>query len=489
MRGAGAPRGSRPRDGRARPDDPTARRARRSPARARRASSAAPNAILRSRSCDTWCEQRKKSTNAPGAASRNAERSASLYARAARGTSASRRASGGGSTTRRSKPGSSRRAASNASPCTSTGSSAGSRAFDTTWCSRERERRLARSRRASPPPRRRARPPRRSRRCRRRGRARGAPPRALRRGSARRAGRGRSRSSARAADRRDSAGRARRSPRAPSGSAPARTPVGRRKPSRRAAAASSRATTARTPAASREPRRELAAARRHRRGRHPQHRDVGVAVDDEAGRPSPSAFASRTASVPTSAGSDARRAAAAASPATAQPGARLFLSEREEPHADLRARRVVAAPERLALGRQHAHDAPAAASPGSRATEPERSQGWRRRAERSRPGRSVTSSMGDAKHSRTAGSTPALATGRSPHDRRRTSDEPARERDQRLPAPAHAQPGRLVSLGRGGARAGARRGQAAPRLDRLQLVPLVPRDGARVLRGRSRPRR
>ena len=31
-----------------------------------------------------------------------------------------------------------------------------------------------------------------------------------------------------------------------------------------------------------------------------------------------------------------------------------------------------------------------------------------------------------------------------------------------------------------------RRGQAAARLDRLQRLPLVPRDGARVLRGRGR---
>ncbi len=67
----------------------------------------------------------------------------------------------------------------------------------------------------------------------------------------------------------------------------------------------------------------------------------------------------------------------------------------------------------------------------------------------------------------------------------RPQGEPARKRDQRLPAAAHVQPGRLASLGRGGARQGARRGPAPPRLDRLQRLPLVPRDGARVLRGRG----
>ena len=40
------------------------------------------------------------------------------------------------------------------------------------------------------------------------------------------------------------------------------------------------------------------------------------------------------------------------------------------------------------------------------------------------------------------------------------------------------------TVGRRGVRARARRGEAAPRLGRLQLVPLVPRDGARVVRGR-----
>ena len=62
--------------------------------------------------------------------------------------------------------------------------------------------------------------------------------------------------------------------------------------------------------------------------------------------------------------------------------------------------------------------------------------------------------------------------------------EPARGRDQPLPAPARRQPGRLVPVGRGGARARPRRGQADPALDRLRRLPLVPRDGARVVRER-----
>ena len=59
-----------------------------------------------------------------------------------------------------------------------------------------------------------------------------------------------------------------------------------------------------------------------------------------------------------------------------------------------------------------------------------------------------------------------------------------RRRDLAVPAPARGEPGRLVPVGRGGARARPRRGQAAARLDRLLGLPLVPRDGARVLRER-----
>ena len=62
--------------------------------------------------------------------------------------------------------------------------------------------------------------------------------------------------------------------------------------------------------------------------------------------------------------------------------------------------------------------------------------------------------------------------------------QPARPGNQPLPAPAQGQPGRLAALGTGGLGQAARGGQADPALDRLLGLPLVPRDGARVLRGR-----
>ena len=62
--------------------------------------------------------------------------------------------------------------------------------------------------------------------------------------------------------------------------------------------------------------------------------------------------------------------------------------------------------------------------------------------------------------------------------------EPPRRGDQPVPAPARRQPGRLVPLGRRGADPRAGGGPADPALDRLRRLPLVPRDGARVLRGR-----
>ena len=65
----------------------------------------------------------------------------------------------------------------------------------------------------------------------------------------------------------------------------------------------------------------------------------------------------------------------------------------------------------------------------------------------------------------------------------RTSRQPPGRRDQPLPAPARAQPGRLVSLGPRGDRQGEGRGQADLPLDRLLGLPLVPRHGARELRG------
>src|SRR5215831_5269522 len=61
--------------------------------------------------------------------------------------------------------------------------------------------------------------------------------------------------------------------------------------------------------------------------------------------------------------------------------------------------------------------------------------------------------------------------------------EPACERDEPVPAPARRQPGRVVRVGRRGAGEGAGGGQADPALGRLRGLPLVPRDGARVVRG------
>ncbi len=56
--------------------------------------------------------------------------------------------------------------------------------------------------------------------------------------------------------------------------------------------------------------------------------------------------------------------------------------------------------------------------------------------------------------------------------------------EQPLSAAACLQPGAVASLGRGGVRAGAQAGQADLSVDRLLDLPLVPRDGARVLRER-----
>src|SRR5207247_10938862 len=56
-----------------------------------------------------------------------------------------------------------------------------------------------------------------------------------------------------------------------------------------------------------------------------------------------------------------------------------------------------------------------------------------------------------------------------------TLDQPHHERDESLPPPATpTQPGRLVSVGRGGAHARARGGQAHSPLRRLRGLPLVP---------------
>ena len=66
--------------------------------------------------------------------------------------------------------------------------------------------------------------------------------------------------------------------------------------------------------------------------------------------------------------------------------------------------------------------------------------------------------------------------------------KPPRARDQSVSAAAQAQSGRLVALGPGGARRGQAQQQADPALGRLRRLPLVPRHGARKLRGRRHRR-
>ncbi len=67
--------------------------------------------------------------------------------------------------------------------------------------------------------------------------------------------------------------------------------------------------------------------------------------------------------------------------------------------------------------------------------------------------------------------------------------QPTRRRDEPVPPPARPQPGRLVPVGSGGARPGEGGGQADLPVDRLRRLPLVPRHGARELRGRGHGRR
>ncbi len=62
--------------------------------------------------------------------------------------------------------------------------------------------------------------------------------------------------------------------------------------------------------------------------------------------------------------------------------------------------------------------------------------------------------------------------------------EPPGERDQSVPPPARRQPGRLVGVGRGRVCRGARARRPGAAQRRVRRLPLVPRDGTRVLRGR-----
>src|ERR1700741_5073440 len=64
-----------------------------------------------------------------------------------------------------------------------------------------------------------------------------------------------------------------------------------------------------------------------------------------------------------------------------------------------------------------------------------------------------------------------------------TDAQPPRLRDLALPAATRRQPGGLVSVGRRGVLAGPLVRPAGARLDRLRGLPLVPRDGAGVVRG------
>ncbi len=61
--------------------------------------------------------------------------------------------------------------------------------------------------------------------------------------------------------------------------------------------------------------------------------------------------------------------------------------------------------------------------------------------------------------------------------------QPPSGRDLAVSAPAQGQPRRLASVGRRGARAVPTRGSPTAGVDRLLGLPLVPRDGARVVRG------
>src|SRR4051812_24131201 len=73
------------------------------------------------------------------------------------------------------------------------------------------------------------------------------------------------------------------------------------------------------------------------------------------------------------------------------------------------------------------------------------------------------------------------------HDRYvdRIEGEPPRPRGVAVPVAACTQSGRLVRVGRGGARRGKARRQADLAQRGLFGLSLVPRDGARVLRERS----
>src|SRR6478752_2595771 len=69
-----------------------------------------------------------------------------------------------------------------------------------------------------------------------------------------------------------------------------------------------------------------------------------------------------------------------------------------------------------------------------------------------------------------------------------TDAEPPRLRDLAVPAATRRKPGRLVPVGRRGILAGPLFRAPGAGVDRLRRLPLVPRDGAGVIRGPGRGR-
>ena len=67
----------------------------------------------------------------------------------------------------------------------------------------------------------------------------------------------------------------------------------------------------------------------------------------------------------------------------------------------------------------------------------------------------------------------------------REDGQPAREREEPLPSSACGKPGGLVPLGRGGLPEGTGRGKAGLPFHRICHLPLVSRDGTRVVRRRG----
>ena len=123
--------------------------------------------------------------------------------------------------------------------------------------------------------------------------------------------------------------------------------------------------------------------------------------------------------------------------------------------------------------------APSASLPGGQHHRP------LRRAHRSRPACPARPPRARAAAScrvaPSSGATGYVARGQRP--RGCADGQRPRARDLPLPPPAPRQPGRLAPLGRGGPAPRARARPAAARLDRLLGLPLVPRHGARVVRG------